>query len=99
LNLAADLGNVSRACKVMGFPRGTFYRYQAAMADGGVEALLDANGKKPNIRNRIEQSIESAVVAFALAQPAFGQVRVSNDLRKRGVFVFPIGRQVCLAGS
>lgn len=73
LNLAAELGNVSRACKVMGFSRDTFYRYQAALADGGVEALLDANRKKPNIRNRIEQSIEIAVKAFALEQPAFGQ--------------------------
>lgn len=87
LNLAAELGNVSRACKVMGFSRDTFYRYQTAMAEGGVEALLDANRKKPNIRNRIERSIELAVKAYALEQSAFGQVRVSNELRKRGVFV------------
>ena len=91
LNLAAELGIVSRACKVMGFSRDTFYRYQAAVADGGLDALLDANRKKPNIRNRIEESIESAVVAFALEQPAFGQVRVSNELRKRGAFVSPSG--------
>ncbi len=91
LNLAAELGNVSRACKVMGFSRDTFYRYQAAVADGGVEALLDANRKKPNFRNRIEESIETAVAAFALEQPAFGQVRVSNELRKRGIFVSPSG--------
>lgn len=80
LNLAAKLGNVFRACKVMDFSRDTFYRYQAAVADGGVEALLDANRKKPNFRNRIEESIETAVAAFALEQPAFGQVRVSNEL-------------------
>lgn len=91
LNLAAELGNVSRACKVMGFSRDTFYRYQTAMAEGGVEALLDANRKKPNIRNRIERSIELAVKAYALEQPAFGQVRVSNELRKRGVFVSASG--------
>ena len=91
LNLAAELGNVSRACKVMGFSRDTFYRYQAAVADGGVEALLDAIRKKPNFRNRIEESIETAVAAFALEQPAFGQVRVSNELRKRGIFVSPSG--------
>ena len=91
LNLAAELGNVSRACKVMGFSRDTFYRYQAAMEAGGVEALLDANRRKPNIKNRVEEATEAAVTAFALEQPAFGQVRVSNELRKRGIFVSPSG--------
>lgn len=46
LNLAAELGNVSRACKVMGFSRDTFYRYQAAVEGGGVDALIDANRRK-----------------------------------------------------
>ncbi len=91
LNLAAELGNVSRACKVMGFSRDTFYRYQAAVADGGVDALIDANRRKPNPKNRIEEATEVAVVGFALEQPAFGQVRVSNELRKRGIFVSPSG--------
>lgn len=91
LNLAAELGNVSRACKVMGFSRDTFYRYQAARDEGGVEALIDANRRKPNPKNRVEEAIEAAVTAFALEQPAFGQLRVSNELRQRGVFVSPSG--------
>jgi len=91
LNLAAELGNVSRACKVMGFSRDTFYRYQAAVETGGVEALIDANRRKPNIKNRVEEETEAAVTTFALEQPAFGQVRVSNELRKRGIFVSPSG--------
>ncbi len=91
LNLAAELGNVSRACKVMGFSRDTFYRYQNAVAEGGVEALLDANRRKPNPKNRVEEATETAVTSFALEQPAFGQVRVSNELRKRGIFVSPSG--------
>jgi transposase InsO family protein len=91
LNLAAELGNVSRACKVMGFSRDTFYRYQAAVETGGVEALIDANRRKPNIKNRVEEATEAAVTAFALEQSAFGQVRVSNELRKRGIFVSPSG--------
>jgi transposase InsO family protein len=91
LNLAAELGNVSRACKVMGFSRDTFYRYQAAVETGGVEALIDANRRKPNLKNRVEEIAESAVTAFALEQPAFGQLRVSNELRKRGIFVSPSG--------
>jgi transposase InsO family protein len=91
LNLAAELGNVSRACKLMGFSRDTFYRYQSAMENGGVDALIDANRKKPNPKNRVEGATEMAVAAFALEQPAFGQVRVSNELRKRGIFISPSG--------
>ncbi len=91
LNLAAELGNVSRACKVMVFSRDTFYRYQAAVETGGVEALIDANRRKPNIKNRVEETTEAAVTAFALEQTAFGQVRVSNELRKHGIFVSPSG--------
>ena len=87
LNLATELGNVSRACKVMGFSRDTFYRYQSAMQAGGVDALIDANRKKPNLKNRVDEATETAVMAFALEQPAYGQVRVSNELRKRGIFI------------
>ena len=61
------------------------------METGGVEALIDANRRKPNIKNRVEEETEAAVTAFALEQPAFGQVRVSNELRKRGIFVSPSG--------
>ena len=39
LRLAQELGNVSQACKVMGYSRDTFYRYQQAVEEGGVEAL------------------------------------------------------------
>jgi hypothetical protein len=91
LNLAAELGNVSRACKVMGFSRDTFYRYQSTKEMGGVDALIDANRRKPNPKNRVEEATELAVSAFALEQPAFGQVRVSNELRKRSIFVSPSG--------
>ncbi|MBC3879470.1 IS481 family transposase [Undibacterium sp. FT79W] len=91
LNLAAELGNVSRACKVMGFSRDTFYRYQSGVESGGVEALIDSNRRKPNLRNRVDDVVEDAVKAFAIEQPAFGQVRVSNELRQRGVFVSPSG--------
>lgn len=34
LNLAAELSDISRACKVMGFSHDTFYRYQVAVETG-----------------------------------------------------------------
>lgn len=91
LNLAAELGNVSKACQMMGLSRDTFYRYQTAKAEGGIEALFDANRRKPNPKNRIDERIEEAVVAYARTQPAHSQVRASNELRKGGVFVSPSG--------
>lgn len=87
LNLAEELGNISQACKLMGMSRDTFYRYQQAVEQGGVEALLNQNRRVPNIKNRVDEKIEQAVVKFALDFPAFGQVRVSNELRKQGIFV------------
>ncbi len=91
LNLAEELSNVSRACKIMGLSRDTFYRYKTAVEEGGVDALIDQNRRKPNIKNRVDELTEEAVVAYAVEQPAHGQVRASNELRKRGVFISPSG--------
>lgn len=91
LNLAAELGNVSKACSIMGFSRDTFYRYQTARDAGGIEALFEVSRKKPNLKNRVEEATEQAVLDFAIAFPAHGQVRASNELRKQGVFVSPSG--------
>ncbi len=51
LNVAKELGNVSKACQIMGLSRDTFYRYRDAVEDGGVEALNQALSKygKPEI--------------------------------------------------
>ena len=87
LNLAEELVNVSKACKVMGLSRDTFYRYKSAVDDGGVDALFDRTRRKPNLKNRVDEVIEAAVIAYATEQPAHGQVRVSNELRKRGTFI------------
>lgn len=87
LNLAEELGNVSKACKIMGLSRDTFYRYQEAVEEGGIEALFEQTRRKPNTKNRVDEQTEAAVVAYALEQPAHGQARTSNELRKKGVFV------------
>ncbi|MEM9742976.1 MAG: IS481 family transposase [Pseudomonadota bacterium] len=91
LNLAEELGNVSKACQMMGVSRDTFYRYRTARDEGGVEALLEKSKKQPNPKNRVDPMIEEAVLSYSGEYPAFGQVRVSNELRKQGVFVSPSG--------
>ncbi|HAU1943179.1 TPA: IS481 family transposase [Legionella pneumophila] len=91
LNLAEELGNVSKACKVMGLSRDTFYRYKAAVDEGGVESLLDKTRKKPNLKNRVEDEVEKRVIEHAIECPAHGQLRASNELRKAGIFVSASG--------
>ena len=62
LNLADALNNVSKACKVMGFSRDTFYRYKSAVEQGGVEALFEKSRRKPNLKNRVDEVTELKVL-------------------------------------
>lgn len=91
LELARQLGNVSEACKIMGYSRDTFYRYKELYETGGEEALKDVSRRKPIPKNRVDPEIEEAVCELAIDNPALGQVRASNELRKRGLFVSPGG--------
>ena len=91
LRLAQEPGTVSQAGKVMGYSRDTFYRYRQAVDEGSVEALIEQSRRKPHLRNRTAPEIEEAIVCLACKPPAFGQVRVSNALRKRGQHTSPAG--------
>lgn len=91
IELARQLGNVSEACNIMGYSRDTFYRYKELYDEGGEQALKDISRRKPIPKNRVDPEIEKAVCDIAVENPALGQVRVSNELRKKGLFVSPGG--------
>lgn len=91
LNLAEELQNISKACKVMGLSRETFYRYKRAVEEGGVPALVEKNRRKPNMLNRVDDLTEQVVLEYAIEFPAHGQARTSNELRNKGIFISPSG--------
>src|SRR6478609_5963508 len=91
LNLADMLGSVSEACKVLGYSRDSFYRFRELYDKGGEVALKEISRRKPIPKNQLESAIQLAVIEMAIENPAFGQVRVANELTKRGQFVSPSG--------
>src|ERR1051326_3616124 len=87
LNLAEELGNISRACKMMGYSRDSFYRYKELVDGGGIDNLIEKSRRKPNLKNRVDESLQKTVLDYSLEFPSHGPDRVSNELKKKGMFI------------
>src|SRR5688500_3589731 len=91
LKLAEHLNNVTKACKLMGTCRDSFYRIKELYETGAKSALVEISRRKPIIKNRVAPEIEEAVVKMVFDYPAYGQSRACNELRKQGIFISAVG--------
>ena len=91
LQLADALGSVSKACKLLGVSRDSYYRFKQLYESGGAEALADLPRSRPNLKNRIAIDIENQILRLTYMQPLWGAVSMARELRRRGVTISPAG--------
>ncbi|MEZ4425426.1 MAG: IS481 family transposase [Gemmatimonadota bacterium] len=88
LQLAQELGNVSKACKIVGYSRQQFYEIRRNFQTFGAEGLLDRlPGPRGPHPNRVSAEVEQAILDYALECPTHGPQRVADELLLRGIQV------------
>lgn len=87
IELGATLGNISEACRKLGVSRQHYYDIKQAIAEDGIEGLLEKSRKAPRVGNRVSPEIEQRVLDYSLEYPTHGQVRVSNELKRQGIIL------------
>lgn len=80
LNLAEELQNVSKACKIMGVSRDTFYRYQELVETNGLEGLINRERRVQNLKSRVGEGTEQAVISYAIDFPALNIIEMLTRL-------------------
>ncbi|ABV34975.1 integrase, catalytic region [Shewanella sediminis HAW-EB3] len=91
LQLAKELGSISKACDMMGYSRDSYYRFKKQYENAGEQGLHNLSRKKSTLKNRVSQEVEDQVIEIALDYPNYGQAKVAELLTARGCTISPSG--------
>jgi len=92
VEFADTLKNITKACKRLGVSRQHYYDIKTAIQEDGVEGLIEKSRRGPRLGNRCSPEVEQAILDYCLEYPTHGQVRASNELkRKQNVIISPGG--------
>jgi len=89
LQLAERLRNVSEACRHHGVSRSQFYEYKRAFQERGIDGLVDMPPIPKTFPNETPPEVKEKIIAISLVHPAWGPVRVSDQLRLEAIAVSP----------
>ena len=89
LNLAAEVKNVARACKLAGLSRSQFYALKRAYETYGEAGLLPRVRRKPDMPNRTPVYLEERILVTTLGKPAYGYIRLAREMKLEGIDVSP----------
>ena len=83
VEFADTLKNITKACKRLGVSRQHYYDIKTAIEEDGVQGLIEKSRRGPRMANRCSPETEQAILDYSLEYPTHGQVRVSNELKRK----------------
>ena len=89
LQVAESLRNVSEACRRQGVSRSQFYEYKRAFQEGGLKGLLDRPPIAKSFPSETPAEVREKVIKLSIEHPAWGPLRISDNLRLAGISVSP----------
>lgn len=87
LDLAAELGNVSAACRHMGVSRTRYYEWKRLAEQRGIDALWPKDRRRPALANQTPTHVSADLLALAVVEPTLGCRQYADRLAELGFSV------------
>ena len=85
INHAAEIGNVTEACRIFGVSRKTYYEWLKKAEAYGLSALLPRERRRPHQPNAMTTEEVAIILAEAVSRPTLGPKGLLRHLADRGV--------------